>query len=224
VSGAFVCHADFALERKYDDLFVELGQLQNDLTEALSIEPAHEQVELYLFETEFAYRNFLQARLPQVPYRRALFVKGRGSGKVFAYKSKALPVDVRHEGTHGLLQVPAASRAYDNPYMTRVKAEVRSPLEFEMVRKTKIPIGRVQKLAQLEAKRDVSEMDATDYRHAWAWAHFLIHGPPEAHDELVKYFSDIQRSTPPGQLSERLEQRLPGLDKRLAQHFKTWKR
>ena len=78
-----------------------------------------------------------------------------------------------------------------------------------------VPIGRIQKLAQLEAKRDVSEMNATDYRHAWAWTHFLLHGPPEAHDELVRFLADIHNSTPPGQLSVRLEQRLPGLDKRL---------
>ena len=102
VSGPFVCRADFRLD-EYDGLFVELAQLQIDLSHALGVEPAREPVELYLFQTEQAYRTFLQVRLPQVPYRRALFVKGRGPGKVFAYKSKALPVDVRHEGTHGLL-------------------------------------------------------------------------------------------------------------------------
>ena len=86
------------------------------------------------------------------------------------------------------------------------------------------PRGTYPEARQLEAKRDVSEMNATDYQHAWAWTHFLLHGPPEAHDELVRFLADIHDSTPPGRLSERLEQRLPGLDKRLVQHFKTWKR
>ena len=240
VSGPFVCRSDFRLD-EYDSLFVELAQLQVDLSQALDVQQAREPVELYLFQTEHSYRAFLQARLPQVPYRRALFVKGRGPGKVFAYKSKALPVDVRHEGTHGLLhaalpmvplwldeglaeyfEVPAANRAYGNSYLKWVRAEAASPID--RIPQLDVPVGRVQKLVQLEAKRDVSEMNATDYRHAWAWTHFLLHGPPEAHDELIKFLADIQHSTPPGQLSVRLERRLPGLDKRLAQHFKTWKK
>jgi len=240
LSGPFIARADFRLD-EYDSLFLELAQLQVDLSQALHVEQAHEPVELYLFQTEYAYRSFLQARLPQVPFRRALFVKGRGPGKVFAYKSKALPVDVRHEGTHGLLhaalpmvplwldeglaeyfEVPAASRAYGNSYLKWVRAEAASPIDrFPQL---DAPVGRLQKLAQLEAKRDVSEMNATDYRHAWAWTHFLLHGPPEAHDELIRFLADIRNSTPPGQLSVRLERRLPGLDKRLAQHFKTWKK
>ncbi|HEX4142110.1 MAG TPA: DUF1570 domain-containing protein [Pirellulales bacterium] len=240
LSGPFVCRADFRLD-EYDTLFVELAQLQVDLSLALDVEQAREPVELYLFQTEYNYRTFLQARLPQVPYRRALFVKGRGPGKVFAYKSKALPVDVRHEGTHGLLhaalpmvplwldeglaeyfEVPAANRAYGNAYLKWVRAEAASPID--RIPQLDVPVGRLQKLAQLEAKRDISEMNATDYRHAWAWTHFLLHGPPEAHDELVKFLADIRNSTPPGQLSVRLERRLPGLDKRLAQHFRTWKK
>jgi Protein of unknown function (DUF1570) len=228
ISGPFVCRSDFRLD-EYDGLFVELGQLQTDLSQALGVEPAHESVELYLFQTEFSYRNYLQVRLPQVPYRRALFVKGRGPGKVFAYRSKELPVDVRHEGTHGLLhaalpmvplwldeglaeyfEVSANKRQFANPHLKWTRLD--------------LTMSHVTKLEVLEAKRDVSEMNGTDYRHAWAWTHFLIHGPPEAHDELVKFLADIQSSTPPGRLSERLERRLPGLDKRLAQHFKTWKK
>jgi hypothetical protein len=227
-SGPFVARADFRLD-EYDGLFVELAQLQTDLSQSLGVEPAREAVELYLFQSEHSYRQYLQARLPQVPYRRALFVKGRGPGKVLAYRSKALPVDVRHEGTHGLLhaslpmvplwldeglaeyfEVPASTRAYGNAYLKWVRMDVR--------------VGHIQRLVQLEEKRDVSEMNATDYQHAWAWTHFLLHGPPEAHDELVKFLADIHDSTPPGRLSVRLEQRLPGLDKRLVQHFKTWKK
>jgi hypothetical protein len=67
-------------------------------------------------------------------------------------------------------------------------------------------------------------MTGTDYRHAWAWCHFMLHGPPEGRAELVEFLADIRAGTPPGKLSERLELRLPGADKRLVQHFKSWKR
>ena len=155
--------------------------------------------------------------------------KAADPGKIYAYKSKDLAVDVRHECTHGLLhcvlpmvplwldeglaeyfEVPEEQRAFANGHLKWTRLDGR--------------IGRVPKLVQLEAKRDVSEMSGTDYRHAWAWCHFMLHGPPEARAELVDFLADIRAGTPPGKLSDRLERRLPGLDKRLAQHFKNWKR
>jgi hypothetical protein len=227
-SGPFVCHADFALG-EYEALFAELAQLQLDLSRTLGVAAAREPVEVFLFHTEQTYRRYLEVRLPQVPYRRALFVKGSGPGKIYAYQSKELAVDVRHECTHGLLhsalpmvplwldeglaeyfEVPEDQRAFGNPHLKWVRLDAR--------------LGRIPKLAQIEAKREVSEMSSTDYRHAWAWTHFMLHGPPEAREELIKFLADIRANNPPGKLSERLERRLPGVDKRLADHFKNWKR
>jgi hypothetical protein len=65
-------------------------------------------------------------------------------------------------------------------------------------------------------------MDEANYRGAWAWVHFMLHGPPEAREELVAFLADIHARTPPGLLSRRLERRLPGLDRRVADHFKSW--
>ncbi len=227
-SGPFVCHADFQLN-EYESLFAELAQLQLDLSRTLGVANAREPVEVFLFHSEQTYRHYLELRLPHVPYRRALFVKGGGPGKVYAYQSKDLAVDVRHESTHGLLhsvlplvplwldeglaeyfEVPDDQRAFGNPHLKWIRLDAR--------------LGRIPKLVQIEAKRDVSEMNSTDYRHAWAWTHFMLHGPPEAHEELVKFLADIRASNPPGKLSERLERRLPGVDKRIADHFKNWKR
>jgi hypothetical protein len=65
-------------------------------------------------------------------------------------------------------------------------------------------------------------MGRTQYRHAWAWTHFLLHGPPEAREELVRYLADIQALTPPGQLSRRLRHRIPDLERAFADHFRGW--
>ncbi len=227
-SAPFVCHADFQLG-EYEALFAELAQLQLDLSRTLGVATAREPVEVFLFHNEQSYRRYLEVRLPQVPYRRALFVKGSGPGKIYAYQSKELAVDVRHECTHGLLhsalpmvplwldeglaeyfEVPEDQRAFGNPHLKWIRLDAR--------------LGRIPKLAQIEAKHDVSEMTSTDYRHAWAWTHFMLHGPTEAREELVKFLADIRANNPPGKLSERLENRLPGVDKRLADHFKNWKR
>ena len=225
--GAFQCHADFPLA-PYENLLAEMAGVQGDLVRTLGIQAAREPVELYFFRDKTAYRSYLQNRYPDVPYRRALFVKGKGPGRVYVFKSGELPIDVRHEGTHGLLhaslpmvplwldeglaeffEVPADRRAYGNPHLAELKWNLR--------------LGMTPRLAVLEQKRDLAEMSAVDYRYAWAWVHFMLYGPREAHEELVAFLRDIQQSTPPGQLSERLERRLPGVEKRLVSHFRNWK-
>jgi hypothetical protein len=227
-SGPFVCRADFPLT-EYEGLFAELAQLQLDLSRMLAVAAAREPVEVFLFRNEQNYRRYLEMRLPQVPYRRALFVKGSGPGKIYAYQSKDLAVDVRHESTHGLLhsvlpmvplwldeglaeyfEVPEEQRAFANPHLKWARLDAR--------------LNRMPPLVQIEAKHDVADMSGGDYRHAWAWTHFMLHGPPEAHEELIHFLADIRANNPPGKLSDRLERRLPGVEKRLAEHFKNWKR
>lgn len=228
VAGQFHCQADFSLAG-HDRLFKDLAQIQADLIYTLGIKDSAEPVELYLFGDKGGYRSYLKARYPQVPYRRALFVKGRGPGKVYAYRSDELDVDVRHEGTHGLLhaslpmvplwldeglaeffEAPPDDRAYGNPHLSELKWNLR--------------LGMAPRLRPLEQKRDLGEMSAVDYRYAWAWVHFMLYGPKEAHEELVDFIADIGAGTPPGRLSERLERRLPNSEKRLVEHFKAWKR
>jgi hypothetical protein len=164
-----------------------------------------------------------------VPLRRALFVKGSGPGRVFVYRHDDLPIDVRHEGTHALLhaslpmvplwldeglaeyfEVPPEERAYDNQHLGALRWDLR--------------LGNLPRINVLEAKGNLADMSATDYRHAWAWVHFMIHGPKEARDELIGFLGDIRMSTPPGKLSERLARRLPNPEKLLVQHFKAWRR
>ncbi len=227
-SGPVVCRADFSLDG-YEGLFGDLASVQNDLVRALAIPPAEEPVELYLFHDKRSFTAYMQKRYPNVPMRRALFVKGAGPGRVFVYRHDELPVDVRHEGTHALLhaslpmvplwldeglaeyfEVPPEERAYGHPHLAALRWDLR--------------LGNAPKIVHLEAKRDLADMSTTDYRHAWAWVHFMMHGPVEAREELVQFLGAIRMNTPPGKLSDHLKRRLPGIEARLAQHFKAWKR
>lgn len=227
-AGPFICRADFPL-KGMEGLFDDLAQLQNDLVRYLGIQPAREPIELYLFRDQRGYRQFVSRYLPQVPYRRALYVKSNGIGMVFAHLSRDFAVDIRHECTHALLhaslpmvplwldeglaeyfEVAPAERAFGNPHLSGIRWGVRLRL-----------LPRVENLEKL---RDLSEMNGSEYRDAWAWTHFLLHGPPEARHELVRFLADIQAHTPPGLLSQRLERRLPEVQHRFAGHFRSWKR
>jgi hypothetical protein len=234
VVGPFVCRADFSLGRM-DPVLRDLAQLQSDLTATLGLPAPREAIDIYLFHDRATYARYLSRYLPNVPYRRALYVKSHGPGEVLAYWSRDFEVDLRHECTHALLhaslpwvplwldeglaqyfEVSPSQRGSGHPHLARILASLqREP---------------PPQLAELERKTSLAEMGRTEYRNAWAWVHFMIHGPPEAHKILVEYLSDLGApregggAALPGLLSLRLQQRLPEPEQRLAEHFRSWNR
>jgi hypothetical protein len=226
-AGGFHCHADFELDR-FEPLWEQMAVLQEDITRELRVAPASEPIHLFLFERKGTYEEYLKLHFRDVPYRRALFIKERGPGMVFAFLNNDFETDVRHESTHALLhaslplvplwldeglaeyfEIPASERAHGSPHLSTVIWAAR--------------FGQTPDLAKLEQIGSLSKMGATQYRHAWAWVHFMLLGPAEAHDELISYLAAIQSLTPPGVLSDRLRQRIPDLDERFREHFRNWK-
>jgi hypothetical protein len=219
----FVVRADFSLAG-FEPLLTELQQLQKELVDRLEIPPSAEPIEIYLFQSEAAYRSYLLARYPQAPTRRALFIKSGGPGQVFAYRSEEFEIDVRHETTHALLhasltgvplwldeglaeyfEVAPQDRLRNNPHLRTLKWNLW--------------MGLAPRLSGLEEKRDVAEMGKREYMFAWAWVHYLLHGPPEVQSELIEYLRLSQSGPPREPLSQRLRRCLPDPEKRLAQHF-----
>lgn len=226
VAGAFVCRADFSLQGS-DVLLDDLAQLQDDLVRVLGVPPAQERIELYLFRHESAYRRYLGTLFPDVPYRRALYVKRGGPGVVLAFRSKELATDLRHECTHALLhavlpmvplwldeglaelfEVSPSSRPYGSVHLSKVRWNAR--------------FGVKTAIGKLEKKGGVAEMRGVDYRDAWAWVHFMLYASPDAHGELVLYLRDIANGVPPGSLGDRLSRRIPSLEQEYLAHFRGW--
>ena len=226
--GPFVCRADFPLQG-LEGLLGELVQLQADLTRHLRIPRPAEPIELYLLHDEQTYAQYLNRYFPNVPYRRALYVKGEGPGMVFAHRGPQFEVDLRHECTHALLhavlpevplwldeglavyfEVPARQRAFDHPHLENLRRSAR--------------LGIVPPLESLERKANLAEVTGAEYAYAWAWVHFMLHASAAAHEELVAYLADMRKGAPPGQLSARLRRRLDDPAKRLAVHLQTWHR
>ena len=227
MAGAFYCHADFQLN-EFESLWREMSELQRDLTIKLRVPPATEPIHLFLFSAKQTYSDYLGLHFPKVPYRRALYIKDRGPGMVFAYLSDGFETDVRHESTHALLHATLAvvplwldeglaeyfeisrdQRATASPHLTRIRWSAR--------------FAQVPNLEKLESIADLADMGVDQYRGAWAWVHFMLHGPAEAHDELLSYLAAIEARTPPGVLSQRLQRRMPDLKERFLDHFRNWK-
>ncbi|MCA9261146.1 MAG: hypothetical protein KDA61_18150 [Planctomycetales bacterium] len=225
--GPFQCVSEAPLDR-IDPMFRELSLLEQQLIRTLGLPPSQRPVEVALFANEESHRRYLSRVYPRVPYRRALYVQRGGRGAVFAYFHAQLADDLRHECTHALLhaklpmvplwldeglaeyfEVAPNLRARNNPHLARLRWDLFFGLQHSV--------------ENLERQHELSDMGAAEYRFSWAWTHFMLHGPPVAHEQLVLYLADIRQGNPPGMLSERLHRCIPNLDAQLAQHFKTWK-
>jgi hypothetical protein len=226
-AGPFLCHADFSLA-EYGPLLDDVCQLQEELAQALAISAPREAVHLFLFERKTTYEQYVRYYYPEVPRRRALFIKARGPGMVYAFVSKDVEVDVRHECTHALLhaalpmvplwldeglaeyyEVPRDERAAGNPHLRSIQWRAQ--------------LGLVPRIEELEQLGELQQMTQTHYQRSWAWVHFMLHGPQPARDELQRFLSDIAAHTPPGHLSERLRRRIPDLERTFRDHFRNWR-
>jgi hypothetical protein len=223
-AGPLLVHADFSLEPQ-EPLLAELALLQQDLATELGAKQSRENVHLFLFHTKETYQAYLKQYFPRVPYRRALFIKARGPGMVFAFQGDEFAIDVRHESTHALLhtwlpgvplwldeglaeyfEAPRDERAAGNPHLATVRAMIR--------------YGQFPRLEELEKVQGIEEMGRDEYRDAWAWVHFMLHGPREAREELHRYLGDLSAGGDIGPLSERLRRRLPDLNRQVIEHFR----
>ena len=226
--GPFQCVAAFLLA-PLDAFFQELSGLEQELQRTLAVPPTSARVEVFLLADEDSHRRFLSELYPHVPYRRALYVQRSGRGAVYAYQHAELPVDLRHECTHALLhaslsmvplwldeglaeyfEMPEAGRAFDHPHLSALRWNLR--------------LGMLRSVESLEEHSELKDMGGVEYRFAWAWVHFMLHGPLPVHRALVEYLADIRRGESPGLLSERLRMATPDLDERMIQHFKHWRR
>ncbi|HIF31267.1 MAG TPA: DUF1570 domain-containing protein [Planctomycetaceae bacterium] len=226
--GMFAVHADFSLQEELATVN-ELETLQQDIAQTLQLNWPKEPIHLFLFGDRRTYTAYLKRYFPSAPDRRALFIKNGGPGMVFAYRSRDLAVDIRHEATHALLHTtlpvvplwldeglaeyferPRRERAFENPHAKSLRWRVF--------------VGRAPSIKELESVAEVQDMHSSDYQHAWSWVHFMLHGPESAKSVLHDYLQDLNRHQPPGVFSERLRQRIPDLERAYVDHFRHWAR
>jgi hypothetical protein len=226
--GPFQFRATFSLDG-FGPMFKELSDVEKELQRTLAVPPAGQSIDIYIVENEQAHKRLLRQLYPRVSYRRALYVQRSGQGSVYTYRHAELDVDLRHECTHALLhstlpmvplwldeglaeyfEMATAQRAFGHPHFSKLRW-----INF---------VGFVRDIESLEQCHTLEDMGPTEYRFAWAWVHFMLHGPLPAHRALVHFLGDIRRGNPPGQLSERLQVAMENPKKEMIHHFKKWRR
>jgi hypothetical protein len=228
-TGIFEIRSEFTLDDKDSQALVaQITGLQSEVQKLLNLKSQAQTVEISLFRSKTTYRAHLAQRVPEGLNRPALFVQSSDGGRVYVYKRWGFETDLRHECTHAVLhnalpyvpmwldeglaeyfEVVAAKRSTGNPHLSSLK---RSAL-----------FGWRPDIARLEAAEDLADMGADEYREAWAWAHFMLHGPPEIRQVLSDYLHDIQSGEEAGLLSERLVEVVPQAEIRLVEHIRHWR-
>lgn len=89
--------------------------------------------------------------------------------------------------------------------------------------KRSILFGWKPNLAKLEQSEDLSDMRAAEYREAWAWAHYLLHGPDESRQVLSDYLYDISVGEAAGSFRDRLIEKVPEAERQLVDHIRHWR-
>ncbi len=223
----FTFHADFPLDPS-QRLLADLVQIKVALREQLRLPESAENVDVYLFGDRAIYELYMKRYFPGVTPRRAMFIKSNSPGNVFAYISPEFDIDLRHEATHALLharlpmvplwldeglaeyfEVSPAARARENPYLKTLRRRANWL--------------RPPSLEHLESFTTIAQMGPDEYRDAWSWVHFMLHGPPEAQQALLQYFAQVARHEPPTPLSAALAERIASPQQAFADHFRNWR-
>lgn len=235
-SGRFSIRSEIPIDRfqAIRSCLTSLKDHESDIIATLRLSRSAQPVLIYLLANRRSFQTEVGRVAPEAVRRKAVFIRGDENtdtpGRVYVYLHSGTVTDLRHEVTHAILhstlpflplwmdeglaeyfEAPQAERASGHVHQRSVKLSAR------------LPLGRVSSLERLEQKQKLSAVSERDYRDAWAWTHFLLHGPENNQRLLTLYLQSIEAHTPPGPFSKQLQRVDPKAATRLTSHFKSWK-
>ncbi len=227
--GPFRFHSQFPL--KPAPLQRDLAQIQQELEQQLGLKIGKRPIEVQFYDNWETYRRATQAHVRKGLIRRALFVKGPKKSYVYAYRHNGFDIDVRHERTHALIHnavqfIPLwMDEGLAEYFENKVGNGRLRPAALRSAKNTYFWRQQIV-LEDLERLDGISQMGDTQYRHSWAWIHFLmddVTNSNETRKVLFDYLAEIRKGNPPGDFSVFLNRRLPNSRGRIAHHFRTYR-
>lgn len=226
-TGIFRIHADFEISQS-SDFVGELNQLVSEVDALLNSTQPKSTMHMVLFDRSEEYRRYLDHYFPTLPERRALYIRQRGTGMLFAHRHADMTTDLRHELVHALLNDAQPSLpGFSLPlWLDEGLAEY-----FEVARAQRwsghAHLVEIQKriatsppdLEALERLESVESMTGEHYRDAWAWVHFLMHRRKTTRQLLVDQIDTRRRARPVLPVSRIVELQIPNWREEIAQHF-----
>lgn len=197
--GPLVILSDFPVPRDHR-LFKELVTLKETITRRLDLPESGEPILVHLFQSAARSQAFLRAQHPELPRRRAFFLKTDTRLIVYAHWGDRVAEDLRHEVCHGYLhaaaldpplwldeglaeffEVPRGQQGINLPHLRELSEALQA--------------GQwMPNLRRLESITTMAEMSQQDYAESWAWAHFLLQTDPRRAELLIAYLAEMRQT------------------------------
>jgi hypothetical protein len=221
----YVVYHDFELS-KSDPFFAELDALPDQVFGELKLPAGAALVQVFLFDTQENYEQFMGTKYPALPRRRAYFLSqprpgGADELKIYTWMGNHITTDLRHEFTHALLRgvlkdVPIwLDEGLAGYFELPPEQQGVNPQHLKALRGP----GFQPDLARLETLTQVAQMKAAEYREAWAWVHLMLRSGPAARKVLHQYLQALRTDPNPGPLLPRLRDAVPDPEPALVEHL-----
>lgn len=218
--SVFTCESEFPLADP-DGLGSDLEAGRAALAAATGLELSEGPIHISLFATRRRYNALVSQETDDARRQRGVFLIRDGQARIYSFQQSNLAATLRHEATHALLHsaLPYVPLWLDEGLATYFEAapSQQGPRDPHLKRlRWLLRAGWRPSLAPLESRKHSSELDAGDYRHAWAWVHFLLNESNQSRSLLRRYLGRIADGEPPQTLSAFLATEMPDADMRCA--------
>ncbi|MBC7964990.1 MAG: hypothetical protein H7Z17_03610 [Fuerstia sp.] len=186
-------------------LWKNVDEVARELKVLLAVEPTDQAIQIILFRDEGSYLRYLATTVPQSRQRKAIFYRNGDVYQVYAYRSRTLTTDLRHEVTHAILHqhLPFLPLWIDEglaEYLEEPESE-RSGSSRTKTARWKARLGWAPSLQSLENIPSAESMDADEYRDSWAMACLLLNESEASRKALRDYLAVIHKGEAPGPFS-----------------------
>jgi hypothetical protein len=218
-------HCNFKLPAHHP-LLDELRVQRADLLGKLSLQPSHELIHVYLFESEDKFEQFISRNHPGFPARRAFFVESDDSLTIYAQWGERVAEDLRHEVAHGYLHSVVRNIPLWLDEGLAEYCEVPRGLGGVNRPHVQLLLERLDKqgwhpdIARLEHLSEPSTMNQNDYAESWAWTQFCLETTPERRALVQGYLHLLARGEKPAPLGQVIHQAEPNIDQLLIDHLR----
>lgn len=207
-----------------ESLWQQLGAVAREIDQRLDVRSSGKPIQIMVFRNHKNYLNYLFPKIPEASSRKAIYYRNGEVSQIYAYQSRSLLTDLRHEMTHAILH---QHLPFIPLWLDEGLAEYFE--EQETLRNTSPRISSVQwkarvgsspSLLLLESVPSAKEMDAAVYRDSWAWVAFLLNDSQESLGVLQSYLSAIHGGEAPGPFSSFAETRILDFQGRANSYFR----
>ncbi|HMO13233.1 MAG TPA: DUF1570 domain-containing protein [Pirellulaceae bacterium] len=226
VTEQLIFRSDFKLPRRHR-LIEELLLRRRDISDTLFLPMSDEPINVYIFEDEARFRRFMRANYPQLPYRRAFFVKNDTTLNIYVHWGEKIAEDLRHEVTHSYLHAVVTdlplwmdeglAEFFETPRISDGFNRQHIYLLLEAMKDD----DWQPDLKRLEALDNPMKMSQMHYAESWLWVHFLLKSEIANQEILQNQLARIRMNGVTDPLSKTIEKKIPEAHKELLEHLQS---